>query len=241
MRSNNQTTHSIQIGGREIPYILKASPRRRTVGMRIDRNGLTVSIPSRMSRRDLPDMLLRHADWIEKKLEHLSVTTPEIEWEDSAQLLYLGRELTLDAHPGGLRSPVVLNGEVLSVATPDPDDSTAIRRKVLAWYRQMALEDFTRRIAILAAKLGVKTPPVSLSNAATRWGSCSSRGNIRLNWRLIQAPPPIIHYVVAHELAHLKEMNHSPKFWAIVETMCPDYVDLRKQLKTLSAKLHAAQ
>ncbi|HEY8084581.1 MAG TPA: SprT family zinc-dependent metalloprotease [Methylophilaceae bacterium] len=233
--------HSIQIAGRDIPYTLKASPRRRTVGLRIDRNGLTVSIPSRMPRRDVPEMILRHADWIEKKLDQLVASTPEIQWEDSAQLLYLGRELTLDAQTGGVRSPVVLNGECLTVTLPDPADSTAIRRKVLSWYRIVALDDFTRRIAILAAKLGVKTPPVSLSNAATRWGSCSSRGDIRLNWRLIQAPPNIIHYVVAHELAHLKHMDHSPKFWAVVETLCPDYVNIRKQLKTLSPKLHAAQ
>jgi predicted metal-dependent hydrolase len=241
MRNMAQVTHSIQIGGREISYILKASPRRRTVGMRIDRNGLTVSIPSRMARRDVPEMLLRHASWIEKKLEQLITTPPEMQWEDSARLLYLGRELTLETQSGGVRSPVILNGECLTVAVPDPADAIAIRRKVMAWYRLVALEDFTRRIAIVAAKLGVATPPLSLSNAATRWGSCSGRGDIRLNWRLIQAPPPIIHYVVAHELAHLKHMDHSRKFWTVVETLCPDYINIRKQLKTLSTKLHTIQ
>jgi hypothetical protein len=186
-------------------------------------------------------MILRHASWIEKKLDQLIATPPEIQWEDSAQLLYLGRELTLDAQIGGTRSPVIMSGERLTVALPDPTDAGAIRRKVLAWYRHVALEDFTRRIAILAAKLGVDAPPAALSNADTRWGSCSARGNIRLNWRLIQAPPHIIHYVVAHELAHLKEMNHSSKFWAVVATMCPDYLNIRKQLKTLSPKLHTIQ
>src|ERR1700710_106582 len=100
MPNTNQLTHSIQIGGREIPYTLKASPRRRTVGMRIDRHGLTVSIPSRMPRRDVPEMLQRHASWIEKKLDQLVVAIPEMQWEDSAQLLYLGRELTLDVQTG---------------------------------------------------------------------------------------------------------------------------------------------
>jgi hypothetical protein len=233
--------HSLIIAGREIPYILKASPRRRTVGMRIDRNGLTVSIPSRMPRRDVPAMLMRHAGWIEKKLEQLIDRTPEVKWEDSAQLLYLGRELTLEIQPGGIRSPVLLNGELLTVALPDPGDATVIRRKVMAWYREAALEDFSRRIAILGAKLGVDIPSVALSNAAARWGSCSARGEIRLNWRLIQAPPHIIHYVVAHELAHLKHMDHSPRFWAVVATLCPDYLNTRKQLKTLSPKLHAVQ
>ena len=231
--------HTLTIAGREVCYTLKASPRRRTIGFRIDRHGLTVSIPSRMPRRDVPEMVLRHADWIEKKLAQLVEAPVEMQWEDSATVLYLGRELTLELQTGGARSPVTLNGEVLTVALADPTDATAIRRKVMAWYRNLALEDFSRRTAIFAAKLGVNTPPITLTNAATRWGSCSARGEIRLNWRLIQAPPHIIHYVVAHELAHLKEMNHSPRFWAVVESICPDYLNARKQLKALSPKLHA--
>jgi hypothetical protein len=109
---------------------------------------------------------------------------------------------------------------------------------VLQWYRREALEDFTRRMQLLTNRLGVEMPPIALSSARTRWGSCNSRGEIRLNWRLIQAPPHIIHYVVAHELAHLKEMNHSPKFWAIVAKLCPDYIASRHALKTMSAQLH---
>jgi hypothetical protein len=238
---NQEAKQSILVAGREVPYSVKVSPRRRTVALRVDGSGLTVSIPSRMPRRDLPELLLRHARWIEKKLQQLVDRPPEIRWQDGARLLYLGREITLESQAGGIRSPVTLQGEVLTLKLPDPGDAVSIRRKVLGWYRDMAQQDFTRRVAILAARLGVKTPPVTLSNAATRWGSCSARGGIRLNWRLIQAPPHIIHYVVAHELAHLKEMNHSPKFWAVVATLCPDYLNSRKQLKTMSSRLHTAQ
>ena len=106
------------------------------------------------------------------------------------------------------------------------------------WYRKQALTDFSRRLEILAAKLGVPTPALFLSNARSRWGSCNSRQEIRLNWRLLQAPPHIINYVVAHELAHLKEMNHSAKFWAMVEKIYPDYKTAEKELKVWSAKLH---
>jgi len=93
-------------------------------------------------------------------------------------------------------------------------------------------------LEILAAKLCVKTPPLTLSNAQSRWGSCSSRGDLRLNWRLLQAPPHIINYVICHELAHLKEMNHSARFWAIVEQLFPDYKRAEKELKALSPQLH---
>jgi len=91
---------------------------------------------------------------------------------------------------------------------------------------------------LFAAKLGVTTPPFKLSNARSRWGSCTSQGDIRLNWRLIQAPPSIINYVICHELAHLKEMNHSAQYWAIVEGIYPHYKAAEKELKQLSAVLH---
>jgi predicted metal-dependent hydrolase len=113
-----------------------------------------------------------------------------------------------------------------------------VERKVLQWYKKQALTDFSRRLSLFATKLGVPTPPLFLSNARSRWGSCNSRKEIRLNWRLLQAPPHIINYVVCHELAHLKEMNHSAKFWAVVASIFPDYKAAEKELKAWSPKLH---
>jgi predicted metal-dependent hydrolase len=121
----------------------------------------------------------------------------------------------------------------LSLALPNPENQTNIARKVLLWYKKQALSDFTRRVALLAAKLGVETPPVFMSSARSRWGSCNSRGEVRLNWRLLQAPPHIINYVVAHELAHLKEMNHSAKFWAIVERYLPRLQSRRERTQSV--------
>jgi predicted metal-dependent hydrolase len=100
------------------------------------------------------------------------------------------------------------------------------------------MADFARRLTILATKLGVPTPPLTLSNAKSRWGSCNSRGEVRLNWRLLQASPSIINYVICHELAHLKQMNHSAKFWAVVESLFSDYKQAENALKTLSPQLH---
>jgi hypothetical protein len=163
---------------------------------------------------------------------------PSFTWQDGERLLYLGNPvqlcLTLDACS---RKPELEAGRLL-IALPSPENAAVVSRKVLQWYRREALEDFTRRTQLLTNRLGVEMPPIALSSARTRWGSCNSRGEIRLNWRLIQAPPHIIHYVVAHELAHLKEMNHSPKFWAIVGKLCPGYIATRKELKTMSSQLH---
>ena len=235
-------TQRLAIAGREISYTLKVSARRRTIGMRVDRHGLTVHIPSRMPSREITAVLLKHANWIERKLSLLSErqaeVTPLMAWEQGATLQFLGRQFQLDIQQSGIQSVPVLNGEMLLMYLPDTTESLVIKRKVLAWLRAQAISDFTRRIAIGAAHLGVSTPQLKLSNATSRWGSCNSRGEIRLNWRLIQAPPHIINYVVAHELAHLKEMNHSTKFWEWVGKLCPDYLKIRKELKHLSPELH---
>ena len=103
----------------------------------------------------------------------------------------------------------------------------------MEWYHQQALAYFNERLIFFANKLNVPLPQLRLSRAKTQWGSCNALGIIRLNWRLIQVPLPLVDYVVAHELSHLIEMNHSPAFWRIVESIYPDYLVARKDLKML--------
>lgn len=225
--------------GHTVPYLLKVSARRRTIGLKIDSNGLTVHIPRRVPQHTVDSVLREKSDWIARKLADLQQRLPAtMEWQDGTALRYLGQEIRLCLRPDSRSRAVEFDGARLHVALPDPSNATAVQRKVVQWLGKQARPDFVRRIELLAAKLGVPTPPLYLSSARTRWGSCNSRGEIRLNWRLIQAPPHIIHYVVAHELAHLKEMNHSPKFWGWVKKLCPDYEAARAELKTLSAELH---
>jgi predicted metal-dependent hydrolase len=113
-----------------------------------------------------------------------------------------------------------------------PDDAGRVLEKVL---RDRAREVFLERLVHYSAALGVALPRLALSAARTRWGSCSLKSGIRLNWRLIHFPRPVIDYVVAHELAHLREMNHSPRFWSVVEQLYPDYRTARDELKKLAA------
>jgi predicted metal-dependent hydrolase len=214
--------------GDSIPYRLELRSRR-TVGMRVTTDGLIVHAPKRISQSQLDNILLSKAGWIRKKLEarqeHAALP---MRWRDGATLMLLGNDVTLSVkHDIRSRNVEYLAG-VLSVALPAADDETAVARKVLQWYRKQALTDFSRRLEILSARLGV-----------SRWGSCNGKKEVRLNWRLIQAPPHIINYVTAHELAHLKEMNHSAKFWAVVGSMFADYKSAEKELKTLSPLLHA--
>ncbi len=224
--------------GAQLHYRLERR-QRRTVGLKITADGLVVHAPVRISLTLLESLISQKADWIQKKLNarHES-KIPALQWLNGEQLLLLGNPVTL-ALSHDVRSRAVSHqpGQ-LALAMPNHDDQSAVSRKVLQWYRKQALTDFARRLEIFSARLGVALPKLLISNARTRWGSCNSKQEIRLNWRLLQAPPHLINYVVCHELAHLKEMNHSARFWAVVASIYPDYKAAEKELKAWSPKLH---
>jgi predicted metal-dependent hydrolase len=213
--------------------------QRRTVGLKITADGLVIHAPKRISQSHLESLIVLKAEWIRKKLSALQENKlPDFRWQDSEQLLLLGSLITLSVRQDTRAKAVEYLPGMLQLALPNPDDTNLIERKVLQWYKKHALSDFARRLEIFSAKLGVTMPKLLLSNAKSRWGSCNSRKEVRLNWRLLQAPPHIINYVVCHELAHLKEMNHSVKFWQVVASIFPDYKAAEKELKSLSAQLH---
>ncbi len=224
--------------GDQLHYQLERR-QRRTVGLKITENGLVIHAPKRISQSHLESIIVLKADWIRKKLETLIENKlPEMQWRHGETLLFMGNTISL-AVEHDIRSKVVeYEPGVLQLAMPNHHDQNLIARKVIQWYKKQALVDFTRRLEIFSSKLGVSFSSFNLSNAGSRWGSCNSRKEIRLNWRLLQAPPHIINYVVCHELAHLKEMNHSAKFWATVASIYPDYKLAEKELKALSANLH---
>jgi predicted metal-dependent hydrolase len=223
--------------GQAIAYTLKFSARRRTVSFMVDHRGLTVHAPRRVAQYEVESLLRAQSSWIVKKLAQWANRPAAIIWQDGARLRYLGQEIHLAVRQDVCSRAVEFDGLRLHVALPNPEDHAVVQRKVVQWYARQCRPDFTRRLEILAAKLGVPVPPLYLSGARTQWGSCNVRGEIRLSWRLIQAPPHIIHYVAAHELAHLKEMNHSPAFWEWVQKLCPDYKLAKRDLKAMSAEL----
>jgi len=109
-----------------------------------------------------------------------------------------------------------------------------VRASVVKWYRRHAQVHFRDRVAHYSARLGVEPPRVFLSSARTRWGSCNAKREVRLNWRLMQAAAPVIDYVIAHELAHLKELNHSVRFWRVVERLCPEFRAPQAELNAMT-------
>ena len=212
---------------------------RHTVGLKVTQAGLVVHVPQRLALRDIEAILQTKLAWIIQKLEEKQQNQiPEMQWLNGEPLHLLGHEITLSLRQNNINKAAALQDNCLIVSQPNITDTKLIKRKTIAWYKKEALNDFARRLQIFSTKLNVPVPKLMLSNAKSRWGSCNSRGEVRLNWRLIQAPPSIINYVVCHELAHLKEMNHSARFWAIVEKLDPNYQQAEKDLKKLSPQLH---
>ena len=223
--------------GETISYLLERRPRR-TVGLKITADGLVVHAPKRIFEFQLNQILQQKSNWILNKLQAREANQVEkIQWIDGEHLLYLGQDIVLKFVIDN-KKKIHFERNELKIHALEANIHAASSRMVLMWYKKTAILDFTRRVEVFAAKLGVATPPVTISNAQSRWGSCNSRGEVRLSWRLLQAPPHIINYVICHELAHLKQMNHSAKFYAVLENLFPNYKTVEKELKLLSPHLH---
>ena len=233
-------SRTLRLDGQEISYLLKRSPKRRTIGLRIDHRGLTVNAPQRAADSRLEQVLRERSGWLSDKLREWRERQPAtFDCADGETLLFLGGELALRLTEGGSRdAPRLLEDDTLVVSVPDTGNAAAVRRKLEQWYRAEAQRHFAQRLEHYANRMGLAARNVALSGARTRWGSCSSRGDIRLSWRLIQAPISQIDYVVVHELAHIRELNHSPRFWAVVEETLPHYAAARRALKADGARYH---
>jgi predicted metal-dependent hydrolase len=150
-----------------------------------------------------------------------------VEWSEGAAFPFLGDPLTL-RFAGG-RPGVERVGDELRVSARAYDAET-VKRAVVRWYKRVAHEHLAARTTTLAHAAGLAPPRVFISPALARWGSCNSRREVRLAWRLVKARPDLVDYVICHELAHLRHMNHSNTFWAEVARQCPDYKRLRDEL-----------
>ncbi len=242
-----RASRELRLGDALVAYEFKRG-QRRSIGFSVGPDGLAVRAPKWVALRDVDAALHAKAPWILRKLQetrerHARLAAHVIDWRDGATLPFLGQTITLKldsqhrfgAAGADLVEEAVPNAQamrqtlVISLAhsaTPEQ-----IRDVVQAWLMRQAKQLFQQRLAHFAPLLGVQWKKLSLSNAGTRWGSAKSDGSIRLNWRLVHFKISVLDYVVAHELAHLRVMNHSPRFWDTVRTVMPDYAALRQQLK----------
>jgi predicted metal-dependent hydrolase len=214
--------------------------KHRRAVLTVDERGLTVSVPWRTSERYIARFLQDSAPWVLRKLQTWESRKPKARlWQDGEFVDYLGRQLRLAlvAEPYAL---VQLQDDgVLMLSLPEPHSADMVRTALVKWYRRHAQPHFGARVAYYSGQLAIEAPRVFISNAQTRWGSCNAKREVRLSWRLMQAAPHIVDYVVAHELAHLRQMNHSARFWRVVERLCPDYAAARVELNAMGHHLMA--
>ena len=227
-----QKLRYIQIGARIVAYALSVGGRRRLT-MRIDERGLHIGSPHRVTIAEIETFISSNGEWVTTKLDEYagSGVRRQLAMRNGQRVPVLGGEVEVRVIAGSNR--VRWEGDVLVLAAKPDADLDALARRAL---QRRALEVFNQRVDFYALQLGRKVPPLGLSSARTRWGSCSATG-IRLNWRLIHLPLHLIDYVVAHELAHLREMNHSARFWAVVRGLYPDYQAARSELRESSHRL----
>ena len=241
-----RATRRIQLGTTDVAYAFRRG-KRRTIGMAIGPDGLEVSAPRWVTVGEVESALHEKADWIARKLVEMQerqqqLGAARIVWADGVVLPYLGDQLqvVLDSssalkknsaqfEPALPTAPQTLH--TLRLGLPLNAEPQQIRDAVQAWLMRQAKALFVERLNHYAPQLGVQWQRVSLSSAATRWGSASANGAIRLNWRLVHHKRDVIDYVVAHELSHLRVMDHSPRFWETVQSVMPDYAQRRRVLK----------
>ncbi len=238
-----RATRELMLGDARVAYEFTRG-KRRTIGFVVGAEGLSVRAPRWVALRDVDAAVREKGDWILRKLaetqqRHARLEAARIEWKDGVSFPFLGEQVVvrLDPHHAFEGIGAVLDAgtgdapHTLRLAVSQEANAAQIRDAAQAWLMRQARRIFTERLDHFAPRLDVKWNKLSLSNASTRWGSASADGAIRLHWRLVHFRMPVIDYVVAHELSHLRVMDHSARFWETVESVMPDYGELRQQLK----------
>ena len=192
--------------------------------------GVEVVLPRRSPASAAAAAVIELRPWIDRRLAETHEVR-ELLAARGATVPYLGTPLALQPEPG--RSRVHRRGDVLLVPAGDDEVQPALER----WYRRAARTEITPRMEAAASALGVAYSSLTIRNQRTRWGSCSAGGAMSFNWRLLLAPEPVLDYVVWHEACHLRVMDHSPRFWQLVQRHCPDYTVHRRWLRAKGSTL----
>ena len=208
----------------DLEYTIRRSTRARRIRVKVDPHaGVEVVIPQRATHRDAKRAVAELRPWIERRLHEAREAQERLQPPPGA-VPFLGAHLRL-RHATG-RTRVVRRGEELWLPDTAPDE--ALER----WYRTQARTVITPRVQRATAALGITRPTrLAIRNQRTRWGSCSTTGALSFNWRLLLAPEPVLDYVVWHEVCHLVVMDHSNRFWSLVERHVPDYREPRRWLR----------
>lgn len=217
-------------GNPPVEITLRRSARAKRLSLRISRldGRATLTLPTRVPEREGVAFVRTREDWLRK---HMADVTPEVQVQIGGSIPFRGQDLALVV---GDVKRARLQGDTLIL----PADPAKVGKRVAAFLKLQARDALAQASDRCAAALGKSYGRISLRDTRSRWGSCSSVGDLMYSWRLIMAPPHVLDYVAAHEVAHLQHMDHSPRFWATVERLFPDHKACRAWLRTHGTALH---
>jgi len=234
--------HGTRINGQSITYTLRRSFKARRVRLEVrQQTGLTVIVPRSYPISQLYGLLKSKERWISRNLQRFSksqsLSAPkELKYGDTVP--YLGQDLELVKQENHHGDSIVLEGNKLAIS-PDLSNNGLLESALEQWYRIEAARLINERTTKLGSQMGISYKRLVIRGQKTRWGSCSHKKNLSFNWKLIIAPEPVVEYVIIHELIHLKEMNHSKKFWELIAQYCPGWREHKKWLKQHESDLTA--
>ncbi len=229
----DQTEGAMMVGDPPLPVRISRSRRARRLSLSVSRldGGARLTAPAACSRTEIRAFLAAHQTWLAEAVARAPAPAP---LTDGAVIPFEGRPIRL-RHAPGRRGVALAPDEPALLVGGAP---AALGRRALVWLREQARAALSARSAVHARALGVTVARLSIKDTRSRWGSCSATGAIAYSWRLILAPPDVLDYVAAHEVAHLRELNHSARFWALVAERRPDWRCQRDWLKRHGAELH---
>jgi len=210
---------------------------KKTLSLKISENGLVVSAPLFMSEKKINQLVISKIKWIKKKLELIEPQKNKLFIKNRASFDLLGKEIKITLLDGNNKIEWIDENN-LKIFSKDQDDQKKLKTFFIKWLKEIALDYFSQRAYEISKLYAIPSNSILLSNAKSRWGTCNSKTEVRINWRLIQADPYVIDYVICHEFAHLTHMNHSRNFWNLVEKLCPNYKLAENYLKNKGFNLY---
>jgi hypothetical protein len=225
---------ALELSGCLVDYDVRHSTRARRARIVVHAwDGVEVVLPSRAPASEAERLVRQHEAWVLQRLAERPEALPPL--ADGAEVPWRGERLRLDVLYG--RGAGWVDPASIKLPVAVPDDPVAIGRALERLGRAEARVHLERAVAEAEAELGVRSAAISIRDQRTRWGSCSSQGRLSFSWRLVLAPPAVLHYVAVHEVCHLVERNHQPQFWALVDRLMPDYAEHRRWLRRHGSSL----
>ena len=227
----------LEVNGRNLPLAIRENSRATRITLRIEPGGqsLRLTVPPGLPEGEINSFLTRHHGWLMTKLARLPADA-EIANNAMIPIRGINHRILLTGKLRGLAETGIDNGQPALFVSGTPEHTA---RRVADYLKREAKRDLEAAVAVHAANLGRSVRSIAYKDTKSRWGSCSSEGNLSFSWRIAMAPPYVIDYLAAHEVAHLKEMNHGPKFWAACRMLCPRTDEAKRWLKQHGSRLQA--